>query len=197
MKILTKYAFIGITFISSAASVLHYEAHGILWIENYITSQLSTFKINAARQIIDVIAPIQPTNTNPKTLSQIIDSEANLAILDPKLIHAIIKIESNYNTLAERYEPKLNTSSIGLMQILRTNSKFCGLNHYSALFDPSTNIKCGILILKSAIARQKSVLGALIEFNGGPNCSKNPTCYAQASNYSAKILAELAESMHR
>lgn len=64
--------------------------------------------------------------------------------VDPCLIAGIIQKESSFNANAERFEPKLNESSVGLMQLLLSTAR-----QYEPdigrvqLFDPETNIRIG------------------------------------------------------
>ena len=65
------------------------------------------------------------------------------------LVMGIIAQESGFNSLAKRYEPKLDTSSYGLTQILYTTAKDYGFTgDEDSLFDDNVNLKFGLKYLK-------------------------------------------------
>ena len=78
---------------------------------------------------------------------------------NPADVLAIIEIESSFRPHAERYESKLNDSSIGLMQILMSSAKDRGFTGTKAeLIKPSINILYGMKHLKWSydyLARRK------------------------------------------
>lgn len=85
----------------------------------------------------------------------IIDAVALEIGVDSNLIRAVIKTESDYNAKATKFEPALNESSSGLMQILpSTASSLMGKTLTSQdLFDPMTNITAGTKYLKQQLDR--------------------------------------------
>lgn len=78
--------------------------------------------------------------------------------LDPKLVLAVIEVESKFRPLAK------SDSSTGLMQI---NAGVWKLQEH-VLTDPALNIKHGVRILKGYIKDQGSVKRGLTAYNQGP-----------------------------
>lgn len=101
---------------------------------------------------------------------KIIDAVALELGVDSNLIRAIIMTESNYNPTATRYEPKLNESSSGLMQILpSTASSVLGKTVTTQdLFDPMTNILAGAKYIKQQLDKYKNNIPlAVSAYNAG------------------------------
>lgn len=74
---------------------------------------------------------------------------SNQYMLPTALVMGIIAQESGFNSLAKRYEPKLDTSSYGLTQILYTTAKDYGFTgDEDSLFDDNVNLKFGLKYLK-------------------------------------------------
>ena len=102
------------------------------------------------------------------------------ASLDPTLILAIIAIESSFNPFAQS-----PVGAQGLMQVMTRvhDDKYGPFGGNHAAFDPITNLRVGVQVLKECIARAGSVAeglrhyvgAALIETDGG---------------YAARVLAE-------
>ena len=81
---------------------------------------------------------------------------------DPDLILAIIKQESNFNTLA-----KSTASAFGLMQIFPSWKKTACTD--LDLADPADNINCGIKIYSFYEEAYKDTMLSLTVYNRGPN----------------------------
>lgn len=91
--------------------------------------------------------------------------------VEPAIIHAIIKVESNWDTTASRYESHLNDSSLGLMQVLlktaREQLKNPGLTT-TQLFDPQTNIEAGTRYIAYQLRRYNgNIKDAFAAYNAG------------------------------
>ena len=79
---------------------------------------------------------------------------SNQYMLPNALVMGIIAQESGFNSLAKRYEPKLDTSSYGLTQILYTTAKDYGFTgDEDNLFDDNVNLKFGLKYLKKQYDR--------------------------------------------
>lgn len=101
------------------------------------------------------------TQKQAEVIEEAINRYANLYALDPLLIRAIIKAESNYNPTAE--SPK---GAQGLMQIMPVTARHLGLANP---FDPSENIRAGSNYLSTLLKRFKGDLKlALAAYNAGP-----------------------------
>lgn len=144
-----------------------------------------------AALLITALLPA-PARKNTSLKSQIYKIAA-LHDLNPKLLTAIVAQESSFNSQARKYEPKLKSSSLGLMQIIPKyylNSKVCpDITAESDLLNPILNLDCGARILKGHITRYGAVKPALIAYNGGENCFKSASCITQGTIYAEKVLA--------
>ncbi len=99
----------------------------------------------------------------PTKYSEIVISEATKNNLDPYLIFAVIKKESNFNS-----DSKSNKEAKGLMQILDSTAKDVTGNDDYNIYDPETNIAIGTKYLSSLILRYDGdVPLALAAYNGG------------------------------
>ncbi|MBT6341059.1 MAG: lytic transglycosylase domain-containing protein [Desulfobacula sp.] len=105
---------------------------------------------------------------NPKKdmlYKDIVSKAAKRYNLDPFLIHAIIKIESNYDTNA--VSPKKNAK--GLMQLMPGTQKDMGVKNP---FDPQENIFGGTRYFKMMLSEFKTYPESLKAYNFGPNAVK-------------------------
>ncbi|UQZ90962.1 transglycosylase [Deltaproteobacteria bacterium Smac51] len=80
--------------------------------------------------------------------------------LDPSLVAAVIKVESNFNVAA--VSP---AGAQGLMQIMPETGQYLGLDDP---FDPEANIRAGARYLKEQLEAFSSVEMALAAYNAGP-----------------------------
>ena len=98
------------------------------------------------------------------TLCELITKEAERVGLDPALIDAVIKVESEY-----RPEAAGLSGEIGLMQILPSTAKLLGFNgNEKELADPATNIRLGATYLAEAWKLARGDLcRALMKYRAG------------------------------
>jgi soluble lytic murein transglycosylase-like protein len=90
--------------------------------------------------------------------------------VDPKLIASVILVESGGYAQAYRPEPKLQTGSYGLMQILGTTAltppiSWQGTN-LDQLYDPELNIDLGTKYLRTRLDKYGPELG-IVAYNAG------------------------------
>ena len=99
--------------------------------------------------------------------------------LDPTLILAVMAIESGFNPFAQS-----PVGAQGLMQVMTKvhSEKYEGFGGKLAAFDPLSNLKVGIQVLKDCIVRAGSVDGGLRLYVGAVDNSPN--------SYLARVLAE-------
>jgi soluble lytic murein transglycosylase-like protein len=135
------------------------------------------------------------TNTNPhqpatkRTVSTKIDEVIQEAAarhgVDPDLVRAVIKVESNFNPRAVSKK-----GAMGLMQLMPETAKRLKVNHP---FDPAENVDAGVRQLKSLLASYHGDVrlslaaynagpGAVARFNGVPNYSETRHYTRQIAN---------------
>jgi hypothetical protein len=102
------------------------------------------------------------------------------ANLDPTLILAIMAIESSFNPFAQSA-----VGAQGLMQVMTKvhNDKYEAFGGNHAAFDPVTNLRVGVQVLKECIARAGSLEAGLRYYVGAANL-------AEDGGYAGKVLSE-------
>lgn len=95
-------------------------------------------------------------------LRTIIDEAAERHDLDPALIEAIIKVESNYNPRAVS-----SKGAMGLMQLMPATAREIGVTRP---FDPSQNVLGGSYYYRLMLERYGDHRKALWAYNCGPGC---------------------------
>ncbi len=102
------------------------------------------------------------------------------ASVDPTLILAIMAVESGYNPFAQS-----PVGAQGLMQVMTKvhNDKYDAFGGNLAAFDPVSNLRVGVQVLKECIRRAGSVEGGLRHYVGAANLPSD-------DGYAAKVLAE-------
>jgi len=119
----------------------------------------------------------------PEPLSRLVNEAWTVgqrAQLDPTLILAIMAVESRFNPFAQS-----PVGAQGLMQVMThvhdDKYEVFGGNH--AAFDPITNLRVGVQVLKECIARAGSLEGGLRFYVGAANLPDD-------GGYAAKVLGE-------
>ncbi len=102
------------------------------------------------------VAPPKPA----AEISAIVDQAAKAHDVDPLLVHAMIKAESNYQTEAVSVK-----GAEGLMQLMPSTAKMLGVQDS---FDPEQNIEAGVKYLKQLQSIYKDDRLALAAYNAGP-----------------------------
>jgi hypothetical protein len=104
------------------------------------------------------------------------------AKLDPTLILAIMAIESSFNPFAQS-----SVGAQGLMQVMTRihDDKYDAFGGTHAAFDPVTNLRVGVQVLRECIARAGSLEGGLKFYVGAANLPDD-------GGYAGKVLAEQA-----
>jgi hypothetical protein len=102
------------------------------------------------------------------------------AQLDPTLILAIMAIESGFNPFAQS-----PVGAQGLMQVMTRvhDDKYSAFGGTLAAFDPVSNVRVGVQVLKECIARAGSLEGGLKFYVGAANLNDD-------GGYAGKVLAE-------
>jgi hypothetical protein len=100
--------------------------------------------------------------------------------LEPTLILAIVAVESSFNPFAQS-----SMGAQGLMQVMTRvhDDKYERFGGNHAAFDPVTNLRVGVQVLKECIARAGSLEAGLRFYVGAANLSDD-------GGYATKVLAE-------
>jgi soluble lytic murein transglycosylase-like protein len=100
--------------------------------------------------------------------------------VDPTLILAIVAIESSFNPFAQS-----SMGAQGLMQVMTRvhDEKYERFGGSRAAFDPVSNLRVGVQVLKECIGRAGSLEGGLKYYVGAAN-------FADDGGYATKVLAE-------
>ena len=119
----------------------------------------------------------------PEPVSRLVQeawSVGQKANLDPTLILAIMAIESSFNPFAQS-----SVGAQGLMQVMTKihNDKYEAFGGNHAAFDPVTNLRVGVQVLKECIARAGSLEAGLKFYVGAGNM-------AEDGGYAVKVLSE-------
>lgn len=100
--------------------------------------------------------------------------------IDPTLILAIMAVESSFNPFAQS-----SVGAQGLMQVMTKvhDDKYEAFGGTLAAFDPVTNLRVGVQVLKECIQRAGSLEDGLRHYVGAANL-------AEDTGYAARVLAE-------
>lgn len=119
----------------------------------------------------------------PEPVSRLVQeawSVGQKAGLDPTLILAIMAVESSFNPFAQS-----SVGAQGLMQVMTKvhNDKYEAFGGNHAAFDPVTNLRVGVQVLKECISRAGGLEAGLRFYVGAANL-------ADDGGYASKVLNE-------
>jgi soluble lytic murein transglycosylase-like protein len=119
----------------------------------------------------------------PEPISRLVQEAwtvGSRAKVEPTLILAIMAIESRFNPFAQS-----SVGAQGLMQVMTRvhDDKYEAFGGTHAAFDPVTNLRVGVQVLKECIQRAGSLEDGLRFYVGGANL-------AEDTGYTARVLAE-------
>lgn len=119
----------------------------------------------------------------PEPISRLVKeswSVGERAGIDPTLILAIMAVESSFNPFAQS-----SVGAQGLMQVMTKvhDDKYEAFGGTLAAFDPVTNLRVGVQVLKECISRAGGVEAGLRYYVGAANLTDD-------GGYAGKVLAE-------
>jgi hypothetical protein len=125
----------------------------------------------------------------PEPVSRLVQEAWNVGPrvgVDPTLILAIMAIESSFNPFAQS-----PVGAQGLMQVMTRvhDQKYERFGGILAAFDPVSNLKVGVQVLKECIARAGSVEAGLRFYVGAGNQSDD-------NGYAGRVLVEQGYLKH-
>jgi hypothetical protein len=119
-----------------------------------------------------------------KPFSELIETVALKHGLDPRLVHAVVQAESNYDPRA-----KSNVGARGLMQVMPSTAQDFGIRN---LYDPEKNLEAGVQYLKFLFERFPDNLSKVIAaYNAGPTAVRRYNGippYQETRQYVRKVL---------
>ncbi|EIC22995.1 lytic transglycosylase domain-containing protein [Thiorhodovibrio frisius] len=118
-------------------------------------------------------------------LVKLIDSTAAKYGLEPALVHAIVRAESNYNPHAVS-----RVGAVGLMQVMPKTGADYGVTDAGKLFDPTINAQTGARHLKRLLGKY-SIGKAVMAYNAGEGAlerSNGYVTYPETQVYTHRVL---------
>jgi Transglycosylase SLT domain len=196
----------GLLFAGSQADIRHMaETHALGWLQARHLARAEPVEVAQAVAPAEPDAVARATASDPRDLNKQQAAVANWlsrryrvapepisrlvqeawavgdrAGLDPTLILAIMAVESSFNPFAQS-----PVGAQGLMQVMTKihDDKYSPFGGVHAAFDPVTNLRVGVQVLKECIARAGSLEAGLKYYVGAANLVDD-------GGYAGKVLAE-------
>ena len=111
-------------------------------------------------------------------ISYLIDPYARIQNLDPRLVQAVIQVESGFNPRA-----RSRKGAMGLMQLMPATADLLGV---SDPYDPGENIRGGTRYLRQQLDSFSNLSLALAAYNAGPSAVSQST---KASNQPVLVVS--------
>lgn len=125
----------------------------------------------------------QPAAAAPEMVDKAIDQAAQRHGVDPNLVRAIVKVESNFNPHAVSRK-----GAMGLMQLMPSTAKSMNVGN---AFDPSQNVDAGVRHLKNLLENYNGNLElSLAAYNAGSgavNRNRGIPPYRETRDYVKRI----------
>lgn len=115
-----------------------------------------------------MLGAVPPT---PPNLKALVAGVANQYGVEPALVFAHIHVESSWNPMAQRGEPRIGDASWGLMQVLQKTARQISGNKnltVSELLKPETNVLIGVKYIAQNLKRYNNDYDkAIAAYNAG------------------------------
>lgn len=123
------------------------------------------------------------------SISELVEKTSRAHDVDPLLVDAVIRVESNYD--ASAVSPR---GAQGLMQLMPPTARMLGVND---TFDPGENIEAGVKYLKYLQTLYKDDRLALAAYNAGPAAVdrfKQVPPYPETQKYVEQVSRKYSEA---
>ena len=167
--------------------ILYLRAGGTLECDPILITKVTPDEVAYPDEVLEglpVTRSLREAPAVPASYRALIESTSNKYGVDPKLVHALITVESAYHSRAQSYK-----GARGLMQLMPSTAK-----QYDAaahdLFDPKVNVDAGVRHLKGLLDRLELPL-ALAAYNadeGAVQRFKGIPPFRETQNYVTRIL---------
>ncbi len=184
------------------------ETHALTWLTERVNGRLASVDDQEGDVLLAMAEPeaisrataVDPTELNrqqslvafwiarrynvaPEPISRLVQeawAAGQKANLDPNLVLAVMAVESGFNPFAQSH-----VGAQGLMQVMTRihQDKYQIFGGQHAAFDPVTNLRVGVQVLKDCIRRAGSLEAGLKYYVGAANL-------ADDGGYAAKVMAE-------
>ena len=164
-----------------------------LWAPSQAAAQVKITVNSEGRKVIYNEAPAQRARRFSNRLVEVPDSSIQISIdrhsadqsLDPKLVQAVIQVESGYNHRARSHK-----GAIGLMQLMPSTASQLRVDDP---YDPDENVRGGTRYLRHLIDRFPGRLDlAVAAYNAGPGAVERYNGippYRETRDYVKRVLA--------
>jgi Transglycosylase SLT domain len=140
-------------------------------------------QVHTPNSILRSKLDVPPTPGSTEMIDQIVEETARAHDVDPNLVRAIIKVESNFNPQA-----RSRKGAIGLMQLMPTTAKSLNVTNP---YDPAQNVDAGVRHFKQLLdSYHGNVELSLAAYNAGSTAvqrSRGVPRYRETQNYVKRI----------
>jgi soluble lytic murein transglycosylase-like protein len=149
---------------------------------NNLVAEPGSRRALSTSQPVDPASPVTETMT-PESVDKAIEAAAERHGVDPNLVRAVVKVESNFNPHAVS-----SKGAMGLMQLMPSTAKSLSVGN---AFDPNQNVDAGVRHLKSLLDNYNgNVELSLAAYNAGQGAvsrNKGIPPYRETREYVKKI----------